>query len=173
LAAIDLATGTDAAGRAAPEVARLRATAHGVGAHGDAIATMVGAALSSPSVVAGAARRHWRELFVAVPVGDDGVLEGFVDLVVEDGPGLVVVDYKTDRTGGASGMAAAAARYRPQLACYALAVAQATARPVTRCVLVFVGDGRPVEHVLEGADLEAACAQAASVAGQLVGAEAR
>ena len=99
LAVIDLATGSDDSGHPAPEVARARAATHGVGAHGDAVAAMVGAALISPTVAAAATHRHWRELFVAVPVGD-GVLEGYVDLVVEDEDGLVVVDYKTDRTTG-------------------------------------------------------------------------
>jgi len=167
LAAIDLSTGTDSAGRPAAEVARARAAAQGLPQHAGAVAAMVGAALASPTVVTGAARRHWRELFVAVPVGD-GVLEGFVDLVLDDDDGLVVVDYKTDRTGGRPGLDHAAARYRPQVASYALALEEATGRPVTRCVLVFVGDGEPVEDVLEGAELGTARATAREAAERLV-----
>jgi ATP-dependent helicase/nuclease subunit A len=114
---------------------------------------MVAAALASPTVAGGSTRRHWRELFVAVPVGT-GVLEGFVDLVLEEDQGLVVVDYKTDRTGGEAGLALAAARYGPQVASYALALEEATGRPVLRCVLVFVGDGSATEVVIEGAALD-------------------
>jgi ATP-dependent helicase/nuclease subunit A len=153
LAAIDLATGTDDAGRSARDVAHARAAAQGVAAHADAIATMVGAALASPTVAGGGGGRHWRELFVAVPVGE-GVLEGFVDLVLEHDDGLVVVDYKTDRTtGGPDALGRAAARYGPQVASYALALEEATGRAVHRCVLVFVGEGTPVEVVIEGADM--------------------
>jgi ATP-dependent exoDNAse (exonuclease V) beta subunit len=167
LAAIDLSTGTDASGRPAQDVARARAAAQGVAENADAIAAMVRAALASPTVAAGAGGRHWRELFVAVPVGG-GVLEGFVDLVLEDGNELVVVDYKTDRTGGPPGITGAAARYRPQVASYALALEEATGRAVRRCVLVFVGDGEPVEDVLEGAELAAMRATARRAADGLL-----
>jgi len=170
LAAIDLSTGTDSAGRPASEVARARAAAHGIAEHAEAVATMVGAALRSPTVLsgAGAGTRHWRELFVGVPVGG-GVLEGFVDLVLEDGDGLVVVDYKTDRIGGQAGLEDAAVRYRPQVASYALALEEATGRAVRRCVLVFVGDGEAIEDVLEGTELETARATARGAAVDLVG----
>ncbi len=167
LAVIDLTTGTDEGGRDAAEVARGRAAVNGVGAHGDAVAAMVGAALRSPTVVAGSAGQHWRELFVAVPVGD-GVLEGFVDLVLEDGDELVVVDYKTDRIDGPAERALAAERYGPQVASYALALEVATGRVVRRCVLVFVGDGAAVEVALEGAELDKAKQHARRAAGELL-----
>ncbi len=91
-----------------------------------------------------------------------------MDLVLEDDEGLVVVDYKTDRTGGEADVVRAAARYRPQVASYALALEEATGRPVHRCVLVFVGDGGPVEDVLEGAPLVDAIVAARQAAGELV-----
>jgi ATP-dependent helicase/nuclease subunit A len=169
LASIDLSTGTDSAGRSAGDVARARATAQGVAAHADQVTAMVEAALASPTVRAGADRRHWRELFVAVPVGD-GVLEGFVDLVVDDNDGLIVVDYKTDRAGDAASLQSAATRYRPQVASYALALEEATGRVVHRCVLVFVGDGQPVEHVLEGSELAEACITARNTASSILAA---
>jgi ATP-dependent helicase/nuclease subunit A len=174
LAAIDLAVGTDAAGRSPDEVAQARAAAQGVRAHTHAVVSMVRAALSAPTVRDAAGKRHWRELFVAVPVGHDrdgehGVLEGFIDLTVEDEDGLTVVDYKTDRVESSTAVADAALRHRPQLASYALAVARATGRPVRRCVLVFVADGEPREDVLEGHALTEACAEAERVARRLVG----
>jgi len=168
LASIDITTGLDAAGRPAPDVARARAAAQGVGAHAGDVAAMVGGALRAPAVRAGAGRRHWRELYVAVPVGDGGVLEGYVDLVVEGEDGLVVVDYKTDRVDGRAGVDAAAARYGPQLASYALALEEATGVSVRRCVLVFVGSGEPVEHVIEGPALDTARAAARRAAEELV-----
>jgi ATP-dependent helicase/nuclease subunit A len=169
LAAVDLATGTDATGRPAGEVARARAAVQGVSAHAESIAAMVDAALASPTVASGRNRRHWRELFVAVPVGD-GVLEGFVDLVLDGDDGLTVVDYKTERTGGPSGLRRAADRYRPQVASYALALEEATGRPVLRCVLVFVGDGEPIEDVLEGDELAQARVTARQAAGGILAA---
>jgi ATP-dependent helicase/nuclease subunit A len=169
LAAVDLATGADATGRPAGEVARARAAVQGVSAHAESIAAMVDAALASPTVAAGRNRRHWRELFVAVPVGD-GVLEGFVDLVLDGDDGLTVVDYKTERTGGPSGLRRAADRYRPQVASYALALEEATGRPVLRCVLVFVGDGEPIEDVLEGDELAQARVTARQAAGGILAA---
>ena len=167
LAVIDLHTGTDEAGHDASDVAHGRAVAHGVGDRRDAVAAMVIAALQAPTVVAGSRGRHWRELFVAVPVGD-GVLEGFVDLVLEDGDDLVVVDYKTDRVDGPAERALAAARYGPQVASYALALEAATGRVVRRCVLVFVGGGTAVEVTLEGADLDEASRRARRAAAELL-----
>ena len=168
LAVLDLATWTDAAGQPAELVVRSRAGAHDVGAHADDVVAMVEAARRAPAVQAAATRRHWRELYVASPVGDDGVLEGFIDLVVDDPDGLVVVDYKTDRTGGPEGSARAADRYLPQVASYADALESATGRTVCRCVLVFLGDGDPIEVSYEGNDLSAARAQAIAVASELV-----
>ena len=171
LAVIDLHTGTDEAGRDASDVAHGRAVAHGVGDRRDAVAAMVVAALRAPTVVARSSGRHWRELFVAVPVGD-GVLEGFVDLVLEDGDDLVVVDYKTDRIDGPAERALAAARYGPQVASYALALEAATGRVVRRCVLVFVGGGTAVEVTLEGAALDEASRRARRAAADLLAATA-
>jgi ATP-dependent exoDNAse (exonuclease V) beta subunit len=169
VAALDLATGTDAAGRVALEVAKEKAVAHGVDQESDAVVAMVLTALRSPIVREAAAARHWEELYVAVPADDDGgVLEGFVDLVVDAADGLVVVDYKTDAIGSRSDIDAAAIRYRTQVASYALALEAATGRRVCRCVLVFVAGGDPVEYVVEGDALAAACIEAADAARAIV-----
>jgi len=168
LADIDLATGCDAGGRGADEVARTRAVAQGVDGHASEVATMVAGALSSPTVTRAATRRHWREVYVSAPVGDGGVLEGFVDLLFEDEGALVVVDYKTDRPRDGQGLAASVATYRLQVAAYAVALESSTGLDVSRCVLVFVGDGQPVEHVIDGEDLAAARAVAHRAAAALV-----
>jgi hypothetical protein len=173
LATVDLTTGHDSSGRRADELCRARAFAHGVGEHVDLVASMVGAALRSAVVRRAASRRHWRELYVAVPLDickdpssppTQGVLEGFVDLLFEDDDGLVVVDYKTDRIAGPDALCATAALYWPQVAAYSAALEMSCGRPVSRCVLLFVGNGTPTEHVLEGEELATARAQALEMA---------
>jgi ATP-dependent exoDNAse (exonuclease V) beta subunit len=129
---------------------------------------MVRCALTSATVIRAGSRRHWREVSVTAPVGVGGVLEGFVDLLFEDDDGLVVVDYKTDRIPDRGALGAAAGTYRLQVAAYAVALESSTGRDVSRCVLVFVGAGDPMEHVLEGDDLVVARADALRVAGALV-----
>ena len=54
------------------------------------------------------------------------------------------------------------------MASYALALEEATGRPVHRCVLVFVGDGEPLEDVLEGDELVAQCLRARQAAGTIL-----
>jgi ATP-dependent helicase/nuclease subunit A len=166
LADIDLTTGCDAGGRSAAEVARGRARGHGLHEHADVVVAMVARALTSPTVADAGRRRFWRELSVVTPVADGGVLEGFVDLVVEDDDGLVVVDYKTDRLGVDG--SAALTGHRLQVAAYAVALEASTGRRVQRCVLVFVGGNEPYEHILEGPDLAAAMTEVQLIADSLV-----
>jgi len=167
LADLDLATRCDAAGRVVHEVARDRAATEGVSAHASEVATMVGRALTSPTVARAASRRHWREVSVSAPVAHGGVLEGFVDLLVEDDDGLVVVDYKTDGVPGV-GPPATIAADRLQVASSAVALESSTGLPVARCVLVFVDGAEPGEQVIEGRDLADACALARRMADDLV-----
>lgn len=135
---------------------------------------MARAALDSDVVRRAGARRHYKELYVGVPLAGgsgDGVLEGFVDLVVEEDDGLVVVDYKTDRVEAGTSSAVLAASHRAQVAAYADALERATGRVVQRCVLLFLAGGadgaRP--EVLEGPGLDearrAAMVTAAGAAG--------
>ena len=100
--------------------------------------------------------RYWRELYVGVPIGAK-VLEGFIDLLVDDGDGLTVVDYKTDAAPTDLDVDAAVDRYRLQAASYAVAVEEALGRPVTRCVLLFLRPNGAVER--EVTDLPAAAAE--------------
>ncbi|HVX17275.1 MAG TPA: UvrD-helicase domain-containing protein [Acidimicrobiales bacterium] len=111
--------------------------------HATGIARMVRAAIASDVVATAVAHRHWRELYVAAPLGgvaprDEVVAEGFVDLLYEDDGGrLVIVDYKTDRLAGhdADGLVA---RYRLQLATYAVALEATTGKEVAGAALLFV-----------------------------------
>ena len=97
-------------------------------ASSDQVAALARSALAAPivrSVVAGA--EHWRELFVAAPVGDR-VLEGYVDLLVRTPDGLVIVDYKTDQWSGPVQTAERVGRYRLQLAAYGCGARNSTRR---------------------------------------------
>jgi ATP-dependent helicase/nuclease subunit A len=94
---------------------------------------------------------------VVAPVGDR-LIEGYVDLLYEDPDGrLVVVDWKTDRARTEAEIDASLARYRDQGAAYAVALAQATGRPVEKVVFVFCRRDEPaVERAITDADLAAA-----------------
>ena len=145
LQTIDLATGDGAASLAAAQAA-----AEGVPDLAAVIEQRVRSVLESPSVKAAVATgKYWREVFVAVPVGER-VLEGFIDLLYEDADGeLVVVDYKTDGVRNEADADEAVGRYRLQAAAYALAVSRSLARPVSRCVFVFANPTRWFERELE------------------------
>jgi ATP-dependent helicase/nuclease subunit A len=127
------------------------------------VAELAASALSSTAVAeARAGRRHWREVPVVAPVGDR-LVEGYVDLLYEDAEGrLVVVDWKTDRARTEAEVDAAVERYRLQGAGYAVAVEQATGRPVERVTFVFcrTGGEPAVERQVGGADLAAAVVEA-------------
>ncbi len=113
----DLATGADV-----DNLARSQCAAEGIIGLEVQVADLARSALTTPivrSVVDGA--EHWRELFVAAPIGDR-VLEGYVDLLVRTGDGLVIVDYKTDQWSGPVQSAERIGRYRLQLAAYAAAL---------------------------------------------------
>jgi ATP-dependent exoDNAse (exonuclease V) beta subunit len=178
LAAVDLTSGRDLSGRPIDELSRARALAHGVGKHVGSVTSMASAALASAVVRRAASKRHWRELYVGIPIetrtdpvpsSEPRLLEGFVDLVFEDDDGLVVVDYKTDRIAGPDTVNATATYYRPQIAAYAAALERSCGQHVSRCVLLLLGDDRLTQYVLEGKELAAARAEALGLAMALTG----
>jgi ATP-dependent helicase/nuclease subunit A len=128
-----------------------QARAEQIGDRSSEVERLSAAALSSPTVVdafaSGTARR---EIYVSTSV-DGTVLDGFVDLCyVTASGGLVVVDYKTDAVRDVGEVQAKLARYELQAAAYALALADATGRPVERAVLVFLSPPhQPIEMVIE------------------------
>ncbi len=133
----DLATGADI-----DNLARAQCAAEGVIGLEDRVASLARSTLDAPvvrQVVDGA--EHWRELFVAAPVGDR-VLEGYVDLLVRTPDGLVIVDYKTDQWSGPVQTAERVGRYRLQLAAYGAALGAALGEPIVGGILVrCVADG--------------------------------
>jgi ATP-dependent helicase/nuclease subunit A len=127
----DLSTGADI-----DNLARAQCAAEGVIGLEQQVGALARSALAAPIVqlvVAGA--EHWRELFVAAPIGDR-VLEGYIDLLVRTTDGLVIVDYKTDQWSGPVQSAERIGRYRLQLAAYGAALGTALDEPIVGGVLV-------------------------------------
>ena len=79
---------------------------------------------------AAAAGRCRREVPVAWRTEEGMLLEGTVDLAFEEGPGWVVVDFKTDERPDAKQKT-----HQRQLELYAGAIAQATGQPVSGVLL--------------------------------------
>ena len=151
LQSVDLVTGTGLT-----DVAAAQAAAEGVAFAAGDIEGMVRAALGSASVREAVDHRHWRELYVAAPVGRVTV-EGFIDLLYETPEGLVVVDYKTDAVASDADVTAAVARHRLQGAAYAVVLEESLGRPVRACRFVFLSGGVVRERDLD--DLPAAMAE--------------
>ncbi len=74
------------------------------------------------------------------PIDDQMIVQGIVDLVIPDGEGLVLVDFKSDRIS-ASEVSDRANLYRDQLAYYAQAARVILRKPICRCWLYFVYPG--------------------------------
>ena len=133
LQTVDLATG-----EGLDELARAQAAAEGVASRQSDVARLARAGLATATAQAAAAGPHWRELWVAAPVGGR-LVEGYIDLLYRDQAGrLVVVDWKTDHIEGEADAAALLDRYRLQGAGYAAAVEAVTGEPVARMVFGFL-----------------------------------
>ncbi|MGF1597712.1 MAG: UvrD-helicase domain-containing protein [Acidimicrobiales bacterium] len=141
----------DLVGDDVDHLARLNAEREGVGELAGEVARLARAALAAPTMARAAAARHWRELYVAAPVGA-ALVEGFVDLCFETAEGLVVVDYKTDAVVDDADIDRKVARYRPQAAVYAIALEHVAQRPVVECRFVFLGPDGAVERAVPDLD---------------------
>jgi ATP-dependent exoDNAse (exonuclease V) beta subunit len=115
------------------------------------VAALAQAALSSEAVRSAAAALNWREIYVGTRVGDL-IVEGFVDLVYRGPDGLVIIDYKTDAVPG-DALESRVAVYRPQLAAYARALADATGEKIAGAVLVFLHPQGAIDRHLTAGDL--------------------
>ena len=132
LQSIDLSTGSDI-----ESVSNAQAAAEDIPGRAAEIAGLVRTAVESDIVRrAVSSRRFWREIPVAVPVGD-GALEGFIDLLFEEDDGLVVVDYKTDSID-ADRTQEAMRRYELQAGSYGLAIQKATGMRVKEILFLFL-----------------------------------
>ena len=120
----------------------------------------VGDALRSPAVREARRSRHWREIYVGAEV-EGTLLEGLMDLLYETPEGnYVVVDYKTDEATNPADLEKKLDYYTPQLAAYALLVAEATGSPVSSALIVFLTPKGAVERKVT--DLPAAVAEVRS-----------
>ena len=132
LQSVDLATGEGLDDRA-----RAQAAAEGVPGRETDIARHCRVAIESDVVRrAVASGRYWREVPVAVARGQ-GSLHGFIDLLFDEGDGLVVVDYKTDSIDEHEAPEAVN-RYRLQGGAYAHAIQVLTGRPVKEAVFLYL-----------------------------------
>jgi ATP-dependent helicase/nuclease subunit A len=102
------------------------------------VADLVRAALASDVVQEAARSPHWRELYVATPLDEHTLLEGYIDLLYRSPAGLVVVDYKTSATADPAQLDARLAGYRGQGQAYRRAVAAVTGEPVTVVTFLFL-----------------------------------
>ncbi len=139
----DLADGADIG-----LLAQSQCAAEGILTMSGLVADLARSAITAPivrRVVDGAP--HWRELFVAAPVGDR-ILEGYVDLLVRTPDGLVIVDYKTDRWSGPVQTAERVGRYRIQLAAYGAALEVALGEPIVGGILVRCRAGDTAEQIM-------------------------
>ena len=140
---VDLSSGEGLA-----DICATQAAVAGVGVRADAVEALCRSALESDVVKRAAQGRHWREVYVGVPDGDR-VLEGFIDLLYEDGDGVGIVDYKTDSWNDETELDAKVERYRGQMQAYARAVRESVGKEVTSAILLFLNRdgaiGRPLE----------------------------
>ena len=128
----------EAPGEALTQSARRYAAAEGIDHLAGDVANRAQNAVAAPAIREAARRRHWRELYAAAEV-KGRLLEGFIDLLYEAPDGsFVVVDYKTHDSDERPDLRGRPG-YRLQIAAYALMLAEATGRPVSRCVFVFLG----------------------------------
>jgi ATP-dependent exoDNAse (exonuclease V) beta subunit len=128
-----------------------QAWAESVPEHEETIARSVRSALAADIVQACRTARHWKELYVAAPVGGFTV-EGYVDLLVEREDGLVVVDYKTDSVTTEADIDRKLDGYAMQGAAYAAAIEIATGRPVADVQFVFARPAGPVVRSVSNLD---------------------
>jgi ATP-dependent helicase/nuclease subunit A len=129
------------------DLARAQCAAEGIIGLDDRVAALARSALAAPIVADAVERQHWRELFVAAPVGTQ-VVEGYVDLLVRTPDGLAIVDYKTDRWPDGDAGAERLERYRRQLAAYAVAIEAVLGEPVVTGVLVHCRPEAPAEQIV-------------------------
>jgi ATP-dependent exoDNAse (exonuclease V) beta subunit len=105
---------------------------------GQLVARLVASDLFARSA---AAARRFAELPVLFRDTAGFLVEGKIDLLFEEGPGLVVVDYKTDRD-----LQKRMPEYEAQLADYTAAIgAIGLSQPVVAAYLLSARDGRAIE----------------------------
>jgi ATP-dependent helicase/nuclease subunit A len=120
-----------------------QAVAEAIPQRANQVSRLVRSALESKAAQrAKAAPRALREVPFAVQSGDVTV-EGFIDLLIDDGSGLEIVDWKTDQISPVE-VDARLEKYRLQAGLYVWGIQEATGKRVHRVTYVFVSAGREV-----------------------------
>lgn len=131
-----------------PSIAALAASAamaEGIPDSAGEVETRVRLALESDLIRFAGSQKHWRELYVAMPVSQGG-FEGFVDLCIETAEGLIVVDYKTDAVANLDDIDDKVSVYGMQAGAYAVALEHITSKSVIDCRFLFVGPDTVVDR---------------------------
>jgi ATP-dependent helicase/nuclease subunit A len=138
LQTIDLTTGENL-----EFLSRAQADAEGIPERAGEVSRLVSKALEMPvakrAVKSG---RYWRELFISLN-WHGKLVEGFIDLIFEEGGQLVIADYKTDVVSDFDDPARLA-QYRLQAGLYALAAGELTGKPVREVALLFLSANREI-----------------------------
>jgi ATP-dependent exoDNAse (exonuclease V) beta subunit len=125
--------------------ARAQAVAEAIPDREDAVIRLARRALDSGAMArARGAKRALREVPFAVEVYGT-IVEGFVDMLIEQDQGLEIVDWKTDDITAAE-VERRMEQYKLQGGLYVLGMEVATGRKVDRVTYVFLSAG--VEHDL-------------------------
>ena len=82
-----------------------------------------------------------REYEPQAEAGEEVLLQGVIDAWFDDGDGVTVIDFKSDRIQP-GGEALRGEEYRQQLSAYSRALEEILGRPVRRRVLWFFATGR-------------------------------
>ena len=164
LQSIDLVTGEglDAASRAQAEI-------EGISARWREVVNLASNALDSDAVrrlmgqQATGVVNFYREVFVSAQL-DGQLIEGFIDLLIDEPDGMVVVDYKTDAVNAEEEMETAVQQHAIQMGLYTWAAQEATGRQVREAILLFL---RPkAERLFTDIDALVADAKEAALAGR-------
>ncbi len=128
-------------------LAEAHAAAEAIAGQAGLVAALARAALGAPIVsAAGSGAEHWREVYVAAPIGER-IVEGYIDLLVRAPEGLIVVDYKT--VGNPADLGTLVERYTPQLAVYGALLTEILGEGAAGARLVFLRPEGATEVALE------------------------
>lgn len=116
----------------------------------DCVYRLFSSELGKRILAADSLRREFRfsllcpvEKFFGAGEGEQVLLQGVMDCVIEENGELTIIDYKTDRVR-ADALHERAKGYEKQLAAYAYAAHRMTGKPVRECVLYFLYAGETV-----------------------------
>lgn len=76
------------------------------------------------------------------------IVQGVIDMYIEEDDGIILVDHKTDRVGKKTGEKTLTDRYRQQLYYYKKALEQATGKKVKKCLIYSFSLGKEIEIVI-------------------------